>query len=76
MSIDSFVGSLSQDEKLRVMELIWEDLIRRTPQYASPFWHADVLAERLANPSTLPRLGVDAAKTEIMERLNARRTES
>lgn len=76
MSIDSFVSGLSHDEKLRVMELIWEDLIRHAPRYASPSWHADVLADRLANPSSSPRLSVEEAKAEIMERLNARRTQS
>lgn len=76
MSIDSIVNGLTHDQKIQVMEMIWQDLILHSPGYSSPPWHAEVLAERLAHPSSEPRLTVDESRTEIMERLHARRTQS
>lgn len=32
-------------EKLRVMELLWEDLVSAPDEIASPDWHSSVLAE-------------------------------
>jgi hypothetical protein len=37
---------MSVEEKLRAMELLWDDLCRRSEGVASPAWHEDVLAER------------------------------
>jgi len=28
------------------MELLWDDLCRRSPDFCSPSWHEDVLKER------------------------------
>jgi putative addiction module component (TIGR02574 family) len=37
---------LSREEKLRVMEALWDDLSKDPEQVESPDWHRDVLEER------------------------------
>jgi len=37
------IGHLSREEKLRVMEAIWEDLSRDAEQVESPDWHREAL---------------------------------
>ncbi len=42
-SID--IGHLSREEKLKIMEAIWEDLSRGAEQVESPDWHRETLDE-------------------------------
>ena len=37
---------MSMEEKLREMELLWNDLCAKADGLPSPAWHEDVLAER------------------------------
>jgi hypothetical protein len=37
---------MSREEKLRIMEELWEDLSRDESKVESPAWHGDVLRER------------------------------
>jgi hypothetical protein len=37
---------MSVEEKLRAMELLWDDLCGRVEGVQSPAWHEDVLAQR------------------------------
>lgn len=39
------ISRLSREEKLRVMEAIWEDLSREAEQVESPEWHREALEE-------------------------------
>ena len=39
---------MSVEEKLKVMETLWEDLSQNAPELAPPSWHREVLAERRA----------------------------
>ena len=39
------IGGLSREEKLRVMEALWEDLSRDVEQIESPDWHREALDE-------------------------------
>jgi hypothetical protein len=39
------IQHLSREEKLRVMEAIWEDLSREGEQIESPDWHRQALQE-------------------------------
>jgi hypothetical protein len=39
------IKHLSREEKLRVMEAIWEDLSREAEQVESPDWHREALEE-------------------------------
>lgn len=39
------IAHLSKEEKLRIMEAIWEDLSRDEAQVESPGWHQEALDE-------------------------------
>lgn len=45
MNIESQLDQMTTDEKLRTMELLWDDLCR-TSDFTSPGWHKSVLEER------------------------------
>jgi hypothetical protein len=75
MSLESILASLSTAEKLNAMDILWRDLSANPARLASPDWHRDVLAHRMANPSDKPRLPIDAAFADVRERLNERRTQ-
>ena len=34
------------DEKLRTMEILWDDICRVVPDFSSPEWHESILRER------------------------------
>jgi hypothetical protein len=34
------------EEKLKVMEILWDDICRVAPDFSSPSWHEEVLQER------------------------------
>jgi hypothetical protein len=74
MSLEAMIGSLSRDEKLAAMELIWQDLTSESEPFPSPDWHGEVIADRLANPDPAPRLPLAEAWAEIKEACDARRT--
>ena len=46
MSIHLPLNEMTIQEKLAVMESIWEDLVRTPDAIESPAWHRDVLQER------------------------------
>lgn len=75
MSLESMLASLTPEEKLDAMNILWRDLSKNPAGLASPDWHGEVLAHRIANPSSKPRLPVDASFDDVRERLNERRTQ-
>lgn len=75
MTIETLLSSLSTREKLDAMNFLWRDLTQSASTYVSPEWHGEILAQRMANPSSAPRLPLDAAIQDVKERLNARRAE-
>lgn len=48
MSISLPLKEMTIEEKLEVMEAIWDDLSRHADAMPLPAWHGDVLAEREA----------------------------
>ena len=34
------------EEKLRAMEMLWDDICRNVPDFSSPAWHENILKER------------------------------
>jgi putative addiction module component (TIGR02574 family) len=40
------LNEMTVAEKLRVMEILWDDLSRNPNDIPLPSWHADVLADR------------------------------
>lgn len=49
MAHDLSLDSLSTDQKLILMERLWEDLSQRPGDLPAPEWHGDILAERMAS---------------------------
>ena len=37
---------MTTEEKLKAMELLWDDLCRSAPDFSSPSWHQDIVKER------------------------------
>jgi len=46
MTVKDQVLQLPKEEKLMLMEALWEDLSRDGDDYDSPTWHGEVLRER------------------------------
>jgi hypothetical protein len=46
MELNLSLDKMTPEEKLRAIEVIWEDLCRTTPDLPSPEWHGDVLKQR------------------------------
>jgi putative addiction module component (TIGR02574 family) len=42
------IDKLSLEEKILLMERLWDDLSRRPSDIPSPDWHGEILAERQA----------------------------
>ncbi|WP_436715894.1 addiction module protein [Roseiconus lacunae] len=75
MSLESILSSLTPNEKLAAMNILWRDLSANATDFQSPDWHGEVLDNRIANPSAKPRLQLNDAFNDVRERLDARRTE-
>jgi hypothetical protein len=46
MNVELNFGQMSISEKLRIMELLWDDLCHTESDIPSPQWHENVLMER------------------------------
>ena len=70
MQNDIEIKHLSREEKLRVMEAIWEDLSREDEEVESPGWHQKALQETERRHSGGQEKIVDwqAAKKELRNR--------
>ncbi len=64
------ISSLSREEKLRVMEDIWEDLSREEVEIESPDWHQNALQQAEIRMSSGQEKIVEwkAAKNELRKR--------
>lgn len=40
------LGEMTTEEKLKAMEMLWDDICRSVPDLSSPAWHENVLKER------------------------------
>jgi hypothetical protein len=69
MSIET-VQRMSRGEKLKLMELLWEQLSRPDDAFESPAWHAQELTatERRLAEGKEQVLDWDAAKKELRRR--------
>ena len=75
MTLEAILSSLSHNEKLAAMDLLWRDLSGDSSNYLSPTWHEQVIAARLAKPASGKSLRLSEAKAEVRERLDARRAQ-
>lgn len=44
--MDLNIKEMTIEEKMRAMELLWDDLCRNQPDFESPYWHEEVLEAR------------------------------
>ena len=45
MTVELPLDKMSVEEKLRLMDILWEDLTRNPDDIPSPAWHKEVLEE-------------------------------
>jgi hypothetical protein len=76
MSVETLICSLTQDETRYALELLWASLRGDAQLYTPPGWHADVLAERIQNPSSEPSKPLGEAMEDIRRRVHERRSSS
>ena len=64
------IRDLSREDKLRVMEAIWEDLSKEGEEVESPKWHKEALQETEQRVNSGEEKMVDwhTAKKELRER--------
>ena len=73
MTLETMISTLSRDEKLAAMDLIWQDLTIDSQPFLSPKWHEKAIRDRLVSPASGPALPLAEAKAEIKEAIHARR---
>ena len=76
MSVETLICNLTQDEKRYALELLWASLRGDAQGYTPPEWHAEVLAERMRNPSSEPSKPLGEAMEDIRRRVYERRSSS
>ncbi len=69
MSITKPLGEMSVEEKIQMMESLWDDLCQRPDDIESPTWHQDILAQRERALGT----GEDAFETWDSAKKNIRK---
>lgn len=71
MNVDQSLDTMTVQEKLVLMERLWDDLSRRPEDVPSPAWHGDVLAERIAavREGRTTFVDWDEAKQRLRDRL-------
>lgn len=64
------IRHLSREDKLRVMEAIWEDLSKEDEEVESPEWHQEALqeTEHRLNLGEEKMVDWDSAKKELRKR--------
>ena len=71
MDITLPLDQMSIEEKLRVMETLWNDLTRQEQEFPSPAWHEDVLRmrEERLQAGQDDFIDWDTAKNQLRDRL-------
>jgi len=64
------IGHLSREDKLRLMEAIWEDLSKDDEEVESPKWHQEALeeTEQRLNLGEEKKVDWHTSKKELRER--------
>lgn len=63
------IENLTRTEKLRMMEVLWDDLARDSASFSSPEWHAQALkeAEHAVAENQAGFVSWDAAKKTLRD---------
>ena len=40
------LDEMTTEDKLKAMEVLWDDICRKIPDFSSPAWHEHILKER------------------------------
>ena len=72
MSVTLPLNEMTLEEKLQVMDALWEDLSRSAENFKSPDWHQEVLAERekLIESGQAKFVDWEQAKIDIRKRVS------
>ena len=72
MEITLKIDQMTTAEKIRVMEMIWEDLCKNKADLSSPEWHEQILNEReqLLKEGKEEPIDWEKAKREIRDSLS------
>ena len=72
--MDINISQMSTEEKMRSMELLWDDLCSKNPDFNSPDWHRDLLKsrEKRIREGKEKFLDWEQAKKEIWDSLSLR----
>jgi hypothetical protein len=72
MPVELPLDRMSLPEKLRLMEVLWDDLTRKPDDIPSPAWHKDVLEDirRRAESGEEQFSDWESAKKEIRRRVS------
>ena len=64
------VASMSLDERLALLDILWESIEEPDVAFAPPDWHREVIEERLAEAERNPGDGVpwEVVKAEMTEK--------
>jgi putative addiction module component (TIGR02574 family) len=60
------LAKLSMDERLALLELVWESILADSDQIPAPDWHREVVRERLRAMDADPKPGIPAAEALVM----------
>ncbi len=71
MSVTLPLSEMTLEEKLQVMDALWENLSRHAENFNSPDWHKEVLAERekLIESGQAKFVDWEQAKIDIRKRV-------
>ena len=72
MSAEINFEQMNVSEKLRIMELLWDDLCRTESNIPSPQWHENVLTERenMVRDGSDEFVDWDQAKKEMRKKIS------
>ena len=72
MSVELIFQQMNVLEKLRMMELLWDDLCRTESDIPSPQWHENVLRERenMVRDGSDEFIDWDQAKKEMRKKIS------
>ncbi len=72
MSVTLPLNEMTLEEKIQVMEILWEDLSRNAANFKSPGWHQKVLDERqkLIDGGQAKFVDWEQAKIDIRKRVS------
>lgn len=72
LEVNISIDKMTTEEKIRTMEVLWDDLCRNAAEIPSPSWHNDILLQRegLVSEGKETFTDWENAKKSICEKLS------